>query len=355
MPTTLTALFAAAIHEARSAEADPTGLQRAATMLVTAAGARRLTFAIDTDQISINEVPLHPDAPGAALVRTALERHATARLILPAGLTARQWCDLAELYASAPGLYPTPEHMRAAVVGLVPGAAFGPGQLGDMGEPDHPHDRVIPGLSSVGDAPPRTSPDLTAQNTDRASLSAALDPLLDRGTHAAERRDWDELADVLQGLHSLERIAEDAVRSIIVRERRRVVPSAVLEDLVRQLPGAGAGSRIGQALSNLGVESAVAIFEVLADGPGPRDRRAYLEVLTVLDGAESVLVENLGSRDVEILRDAADVAGRRRLAVAVRPLASLLRHANEEVRTAAWHALEAIGTPEAMVELNRKR
>ena len=355
MPTTLTALFAAAIHEARSAEADPTGLQRAATMLVTAAGARRLTFAIDGEQISINEVPLHPDAPGATQVRIALERHATARLILPAGLTTRQWRDLAELYASAPGLYPTPEHMRAAVVGLVPGAAFGAGPAGDLGEPDHPHDRVIPGLSSVGDAPPRTSPDLTGQNADRASLSAALDPLLDRGTLAAERRDWDELADVLQGLHSLERIAEDAVRTIIVRERRRVVPSAVLEELVRQLPSAGAGSRIGQALSNLGVESAAAIFEVLADGPSPRDRRTYLEVLTLLDGAEAVLVDNLGSRDVEILRDAADVVGRRRIHTAVLPLAILLRHTNEEVRTAAWHALEAIGTPEAMVELNRKR
>lgn len=355
MPTTLTALFAAAIHEARAAEADPTGLQRAATMLVTAAGARRLTFAIDGDQISINDVPLHPDAPGADLVRVALERHATARLILPAGLTIRQWRDLAELYASAPGLYPTPEHMRAAVLGLVPGAAFGAGTGGDLGEPEPAHERAIPGLSSVGDAAPRTAPDLTTETNERASLSAALDPLLDRGSQAAERRDWDELADVLQGLHSLERIAEPSVRSIIVRERRRVVPSAVLEQLVRQLPAAGAGSRIGQALSNLGRESAEAIFEVLAEGPTRPERRTYLEVLTVLEGAEMVLVEQLDSRDVEILRDAADVVGRRRVVTAVPPLAHLLRHSNEEVRTAAWHALEAIGTPEAMVELNRKR
>jgi hypothetical protein len=355
MPTTLTALFAAAIHEARSAEADPTGLQRAATMLVTAAGARRLTFSIDDHRISINGVPLHLDAPGADLVRIALERHATARLILPAGLTVRQWRDLAELYASAPGLYPTPEHVRAAVLGLVPGAAFGAGELGDPGEPDQPHDRVIPGLSSVGDTPPRTSPDLTSRQTDRASLSAALDPLLDRGTQAAARRDWNELADVLQGLHSLEQIADDSVRSIIVRERRRIVPSFVLEDLVRQLPAAGPGSRIGQALSNLGVESAHAIFEVLADGPSKTERRTYLEVLTMLDGAESVLVDKLAVRDIEILRDAADVVGRRRVTRAVIPLAGLLRHNNEEVRTAAWHALEAIGTPEAMGELSRKR
>ena len=356
MPTTLTALFAAAIHEARSAEADPTGLQRAATMLVTAAGARRLTFAIEGDQIVINEVPLHRDAPGADLVRTALERHATARLILPAGLTIRQWRDLAELYASAPGLYPTPEHMRAAVLGLVPGAAFGAGpSTSDGADEDSGRDRVIPGLSVVGDAPPRTSPDLTSQSNDRASLSAALDPLLDRGTLAAERGDWNELADVLQGLHSLERIAEDSVRAIIVRERRRVVPSAVLEELVRQLPSVGPGSRIGQALANLGAESARAIFEVLADGPTRPERRTYLEVLTLLDGAEPVLIENLGARDSELLRDAADVVGRRRIGRAVLPLASLLRHANEEVRTAAWHALEAIGTPEAMEELNRKR
>jgi hypothetical protein len=224
-----------------------------------------------------------------------------------------------------------------------------------MGEPDPTHERVIPGLSAVGDAPPRTSPDLTSEGGDRASLSAALDPLLDRGSQAADQRDWDELADVLQGLHSLERIAEESVRTIIVRERRRVVPSSVLEDLVRQLPEVGPGSRIGQALSNLGVESAEAIFEVLADGPGRAERRTYLEVLAVLDGAESVLIENLTSRDPEILRDAADVVGRRRVIAAVLPLGNLLRHSNEEARTAAWHALEAIGTPEAMAELNRKR
>lgn len=354
MPTTLTALFAAAIHEARSAEADPTGVQRAATMLVTAAGARRLTFAIEDHKITINDVPLHPDAPGADLVRVALERHATARLILPAGLTVRQWRDLAELYASAPGLYPTPEHMRAAVLGLVPGAAFGAGDPDADVEPDQTHDRVIPGLT-VADAPPRTSPDLTSHAGERASLSTALDPLLDRGTAAVERRDWDELADVLEGLHSLERIAEDSVRAIIMRERRRVVPSSVIEELVRRLPEVGPGSRLGQALSNLGTESAEAIFEVLADGPAARDRRAYLEVLGMLDGIEGVLVERLSSRDPELLRDAADVIGRRRITSAVRPLANLLRHGNEEVRTAAWRALEAIGTPLAMEELNRKR
>lgn len=354
MPTTLTALFAAAIHEARSAEADPTGVQRAATMLVTAAGARRLTLAIEDHQITINDVPLHPDAPGADLVRIALERHATARLILPAGLTARQWRELAELYASAPGLYPTPEHMRAAVLGLIPGAAFGAGDPDAVVEPDQTHDRVIPGLT-VADAPPRTSPDLTSQSAERASLSAALDPLLDRGTAAVERRDWDELADVLQGLHSLERIAEDSVRAIIMRERRRVVPSSVIEELVRQLPEVGPGSRLGQALSNLGTESAEAIFEVLADGPAARDRRAYLEVLSMLDGVEGALVERLSSRDPELLRDAADVIGRRRITSAVKALANLLRHGNEEVRTAAWRALEAIGTPLAMEELSRKR
>lgn len=353
MPSTLTALFAAAIHEARFAETDPTALQRAAAMLVTAAGARRLTFAIEQDEFSINEVPLHPDAPGAAQVRLALARHATARLILPAGLTVRQWRELAELYASAPGLYPTPEHMRAAVLGMVPGAAFGAGPVaGEMAEPNE--ERVIPGLS-MSDATPRTSPDLTALDNDRASLSAALDPLLDRGTQAAARGDWNELADVLQGLHSLERIADQAVRAIVIRERRRVVQSSVLEDLVRQLPAAGAGSRIGQALTNLGAEGALAIFEVLGDGPPRAQRRAYLEVLTEIDGAEKVLVDNLESRDPEILRDAAEVIGRRRLPNAVRPLGKLLRHADEEVRTAAWHALEAIGTADAMTELNRKR
>jgi len=62
---------------------------------------------------------------------------------------------------------------------------------------------------------------------------------------------------------------------------------------------------------------------------------------TPLHGGSVAVARPAGRADV------ADAAGRRALDEAVPALKILLKHHDEEVRTAAWHALEQVGTPEA--------
>lgn len=355
MPTTLTALFATAIHEARNPETDPTGVHRVAAMLVTATGARRLAFVVEGNDFWVNDVPIPPEAPGRGLLRAALAGHATARLLLPAGLTARQWRDLAEVYASSPGLYPTAEHVRAAVIGLVPGATFEspnlPPESGDSHDDDGSRGRVLPGHVPAPDA----APTLAAPDAERATLSTQLRPLLDAGADAAGRGDWNALADALQQMHELAHRSDEATRAIIAQERRRVVPAAVLEQLVQRLPKVGAGSRIAQALTNLGADCGEAILDVLEGDPSRTNHRTYLDILVELEGVDRMLVAALESSRADTLRDVVEVIGRRRMVAAVPKLTPLLRHDSEQVRTAAWHALEGIGTPEAVQAISRKR
>jgi hypothetical protein len=355
MPATLTALLGVAIHGARRAEADPLGLQRAAAMLVTASGARRLAWSLGSGSLTLNDLPLPTDSPGASLVQEAMTIHGAARIELPAGLTAAQWGDLADLLASGPGLYPTPDHLRAAIVGIIPGAGFLPTEEGVI------DDEVVAeagrqggGASSFIEGIDAIDPALVSTATERADLSDLLDPLLDEGSQAVASRDYPRLAKMLLALHEIADRGDDATAAIINSERRRVVPTGTIETMVGLLPRAGGGSPIALALMRLGREGASAIVDVLATDPPRADRRILLEVLAEIEGAAEVLVRTLSSPRAALARDAAEVLGRMSFEGAVPSLVALLKHGNEDVRSAAWHALETIGTPDAITALRSR-
>lgn len=348
MPTTLTALFATALHEARVAAGEPLGIQRAAGLLVTAAGARRIEWRLDGSELTVNGLPIRAEAPGARLVSRALQEHLTRRLALPAGLGASQWVDLASLYAAAPGIYPTADHMRAAILGIVPGATF-----------EHSADRIdadaevveagsAMGLSAFTDMMRGGDPALVSRETDRSALSARIDPLIDAARTASARADWLRVAELLVELDQVAQEGDSATEAIVSRERQRLMPITAIEHLVGELPSAGASSVVMQALVTLGRDGADAIFELLAMEPPRARHRLYLQVLEAIRGGDDAIISALGSEQDTVARDAATVVGRRRMERAVPVLGALLRHHAEEVRTAAWRALEDIGSPEAM-------
>ncbi len=349
MPTTLCALFATAIHEAPVADTDPTGLNRAAALLVTAAGARRVEWRQSGGHLEVNGIPLADDSPGARLIADALTMHGTAVLGLPAGLNVSQWSEVAGILAAARGLYPSTDHVRAAMVGVVPGATV---QASDAGIPDDPELaatlREIPDMSRFAESGRPEERTVSARDTERSEFSGQLDPLLDEGRAAAARYDWGRTAEVLLGLAELAARGDGGTRAIILRERRRIFPESVLQHLAREAAAAGPGSVIARSLDTLGTDGTDAILELLAARPSRAQHRQYLDLLTGMPGAEPSLVQALSSHRDQLVRDAAEVIGRRRVEQAVPVLGSLLRHGNEEIRTAAWRALENIGTAEAM-------
>lgn len=346
MPTTLTALFATALHEARLPDPEPVGIQRAAALLVTAAGARRIEWQVGGD-LTVNDVPIAADAPGAALVAAALRDHLTRRLALPAGLSAAQWVELASLYAAAPGIYPTAEHMRAAITGVVPGASFeaSADRVDDNGTLAAADPTAE--MSTPDTAAPDHEPALVSRETDLSELSGRIHPVLEAAHKAVARADWPRAAELLLELDALTRDSDDATRAIVSRERQRLLPIGAIERLVSELPATGASSVEMRALGTLGPAGAEAVLELLAEEPARARQRLYLDVLVGMRGIDDALIAALGSGNDAVARDAATVVGRRRLERAVPVLGALLKHHHEQVRTAAWRALEDIGTAEA--------
>jgi len=352
MPVPLAALFASAIYLERSAVAEPGEIAKSVKLLYFAAEGESVSFEVRGDDLLINGTPLSLEAPGAASIRHALVDHHTVRLVFPTALTALQWRDVVELFASAPGLYPTVDDLRDALRCTIPDAVVA-GTSGDDAEGDLRQSLFeLPGLRGAGNASEVTR-SIDAHDTALAELSAQLDPLLRVAAKARANADYDALAQVLLQMHELAADKDAEHRAIVARERRRVVPSEVLEAMARRVPRAGASGVVTRVLGLLGNDGAAALLDALAGATGPHERRAYIDALVAARESETIIVEALGNERTELVRDAAEVVGRKRLEKAVPLLAHLLRHSKVDVRTTAWHALELIGTRDAVKALRK--
>jgi hypothetical protein len=348
MPVPLVALMAAAIYESRSQLGDLDSMNRTLSLLASAKGNERLSLEVGDADLLVNGAPLSPAAPGSAMVRQALIDHDTVRLILPANVSLAQLREIIELYASAPGLYASIDDLRDALRSTVPdvvvSGSAGPAAEGDLREALF----ELPGLRATSPNVEKSVRPPDPHNAGLAGLAARLDPMLQAAAEARDSHDYGRLAEILLQVHELEDGKNEELSAMVARERRRVVPPAVLESMARTIPKPGSSVMISRLLGSLGREGAAALFNALVGAPGPHERRAYIDAL--VDGRDCVdsIVEVLGNPVSRVLRDAAEIAGRRRLERTVPELTHLLRHADVEVRTAAWHALELIGTPAAI-------
>lgn len=352
MPVPLTALFAASLYQVRAADGDAAAMDRALSLLARAAGGTPVTFEILNGRFLVNDMPVSIDAPGVTQVMEMMLGHDTAKLCLPANLEPRHWREVSEIFASAAGLFPAPIHLIEALHAAVPGAELvSAGKQGEVvdssagGLSAEPHQLMAPG-EILG------SPDLTSQTNDRAVLTTRLDPLLAEGSEAAARHDYDRLATALIELRALEDELEDAQRSIVVRERRRMVSSDELEVMVRLLAKPGTSPLIARAINSAGRDGIEAIIEVLNAAEGRPERRACIEALAAAPGAEEAILKALTSHRPDLVVACAEVAARRHMEKSVHQLGHLLKHNDANVRTAAYHALERIGTPAAFEALH---
>lgn len=352
MSVPIAALLAAAIYQARSSLSDAEEVDRTVSLLIQATDGAAVSLEVFGDDLRINGTPLSLEAPGTAVIRHALVDHHTVRLALPPVLTARQWRAVVELYASAPGLYASVDDLRDALRFTVPDAVVS-GSSGAAAEGDLRQSLFeLPGLRGVSSSldPARAT---DPHDAALAELTAQLDPLLQAAEHARDRVDYHGLAATLLQMHDLAQDKDSELRAIVVRERRRVVPPDVLDAMARAIPKPAAPAIISRVLGLLGHDGAAALLGALNGAPGPHERRAYIDALVACRDCDETIIEALGNERAELVRDAAEVVGRKRMVQAVPLLAHLLRHAKVDVRTTAWHALEMIGTPEAMRALRK--
>jgi HEAT repeats len=350
VPESLTALVATAIYQARSALVDPEPVTRTVALIARSAGSQATSFETTAEHLIVNGTVLELDAPGAVVVRDALEAHLTRRLILPARMSATCWREVVELFASAGGLYHSIDDLRDALRFSVPDAV-----VSDVSTEEAEGDLrnslfELPGLRASGSGmAPTVVPD--PREAELTELGTRLDPLLRAAERARDSENYEQLAHTLLAILALEDSNRDERRAIVARERRRVISTDVVEGMARQVMKPRAPAVIARVLGLLGHDGAMALMLALGAAANPHERRAVMDALTACRDCDDTIVDALNSPRPEIARDAAEVAGRRQLDTAVPFLTHLLRHAQADVRTASWHALEMIGTREAVKAL----
>lgn len=350
MPVPMAALFASAIYLERSALAEPPEIARTVALLWRAANGETASFEVAGNELIINGTPLSLESPGATVVRHALVDHHTARLVLPPTLTAIQWHGVVELYASAPGLYATVDDLRDALRFTVPEAIVS-GSSGAAAEGDLRGSLFeLPGLRVSG-ATEEVRRNVNPHDAELDDLAQLLDPLLQAAARAREANDLPMLAQTLLQMQELASGRDAEQRAIIARERRRIIPGNVLDAMARLVPKSGAGGAVARALGAIGHDGAAALLDALGGAHSAAERRAYIDALVGCRDADATIIDALGSDHSDTVRDAAEVVGRKRTEQAVPVLSRLLRHARVDVRTTVWHALELIGTRDAVKAL----
>ncbi|MGH7582870.1 MAG: HEAT repeat domain-containing protein [Gemmatimonadales bacterium] len=345
MPVEKMALFATGIYQQGLPQRDPDAEDRTIALLARAAAEAGLRLETAAATLIIDTQPVPLSAPGASLVRQSLEAHHTARLQLPPHLDADQWRAAVAVYAAAPGCYRSADDVRDALRVNVPDAqvsASGGVDEGDL------RDALfeMPGLRAATNAE-GTSQAIAAQNAELQDFERRLDELLRTAEEARDHRAYQQLATALLGMVELAAGRGDEMSAIVARERRRVVSAATLDELARAVARPETPIVVTRALHALGREGAAALLTALTGARGP-ERRAYVDALAGCRDVDGLLLEALSNARRELVRDAALLLGRRQVERAVPQLATLLKQSQVEVRTAAWHALEMIGTREAL-------
>lgn len=348
MSVTIAALFATTLHQVNALSVDPEAMDEAIALLARATNGMPVSFETIDGKLYINDIPLSAHAPGVTHVIKALEDHGTSRLTLPAGLDARHWHEVAEIFASVAALYPTADDIRDALRASVPAAGV-TSHTAAVGVDLREAMFELPGLmTDAGSAVPDPAEGLITRTTDRSALSARLDPILKEAEAATNARNYERLAQLILETVAIGEASDDATRTIIARERRRMASQSVLGVMVRLLPRPDTPPVVAKAIAATGRDGVEAMIDAMSGASSNFERRAYIELLTKSAGAEEAILASLGSARAELVRDAADVAGRRRMDAAVGTLSHHLKHNDERVRTAAWQALERIGTAEAL-------
>ena len=352
MSISLAAMFAATVYEVKASDADPASMDEAVSLLARAVNNRPTSFESITGELFVNDIPLPADAPGVSYLLKVLDDHGVRRLALPAGLEPRRWREIADVLASVPALYPTTDDLRDALRASVPAAVVLSSNR-ESGITDLREELFeIPGLiTDAGAFSSAPAEGLTTRSTDRSELSARLDPILRDAGEAVVAQDLERLATLLLELAGMAEHSNEATRTILARERRRVVPQSIVEAMVRLLPHPDISPMIPKVVMTLGRDGVDALIDALSGALNVIERRAYIEALSASPDADEAVLASLGSAQAELVRDAAEVAGRRRMESAIQPLGHLLKHNDERVRTAAWQALEQIGTNEALAAL----
>jgi hypothetical protein len=194
-----------------------------------------------------------------------------------------------------------------------------------------------------------------AAATDAHSAQHVLDELAFTAEQATREGRTADVADKFTMLLEFEERVEDQnLRPAYVMTVRRLTKPTILRPVARLLVTAPAQAqqteRILQRCAQDGVD---AVVDQYLGATSNRDRQVYRDVLFRLTAARESLVQMLSDPRWYVVRQASEFLGAMGAEEGERPLADLLRHADERVRRAAARALGRIDTPFTLDTLAR--
>jgi hypothetical protein len=172
---------------------------------------------------------------------------------------------------------------------------------------------------------------------------------------ALENGKSDDAVSIMQGIAKREaRTTDPQTKKIIGQSIRRMFTSALLDAIVRQLPGAGDRLPDFAVLLSHGGDPAIEkLADRLAESEQARERRAIFSVLVQLKSGVPLFIHMLGDHRWFVVRNAADLLAQMSAPEAELPLLTALDSADVRARRSVVTALARYTSPRAQGSLRR--
>ncbi len=330
MSASVMALLGVALFEATETTCSPTDRYRTLSLLARATEGSAIALALRGSDLAVNGQRLPIEAPGATIIQALFRRHGIGHLQLPAAIGPTHWEGVVDLLSQPPGSFPTLAELRTALHRFLP-----------LAEPSPLETETA---DTIG-APVTPSP---------APMTIANDPVgaLHRAAETAVRqRDAATLADVLLTWDASLADGDNEQHRELVERRTALLASETLAWLVESATKDDPSGRIAAAIGTLGDLAIDPVLQAMTSATTGRERDVLAALLGPIPHLGQALLSALRGSHPALVVAATEVAGRHRLVDTIPPLAALLRSPDATIRTTAWHALEAIGTREAIQAL----
>jgi HEAT repeat protein len=172
---------------------------------------------------------------------------------------------------------------------------------------------------------------------------------------ALENGKSDEAVSIMQGIaRRAARTTDPQTKKIIGQSIRRMFTSALLDAIVRQLPGAGDRlSDFAVLLSHGGDAAVERLADRLTESEVAKERRAIFNVLVQLKSGVPLFIHMLGDQRWFVVRNAADLLAQMAAPEAELPLLTALDSADVRARRSVVTALARYASPRAQGSVRR--
>ncbi|HEX5819536.1 MAG TPA: HEAT repeat domain-containing protein [Gemmatimonadales bacterium] len=337
-------------------------------------GAGGLDLRVTDGGMTVEGIPVPPEAPGAEQLATHLRGHGIGRLRFPPGLTPASVLSVLRTLAMPAGHFVRLEQLvedidpaTRALVHIAPPAdpesmpeALPSGFISDMDFMSAAKGPAVGAdalrYSQLSYVPAGRLASLLAEVREAPASAAAVEQLNQIVAACDVARRNGELEHVFRAavdVAALEAgIEDEELRRHYHIALRRMLPREALDYVARRTVGPQRTDAI-DVLRHVGAEASESLLHLLVDSDSMEERRAYRSALRTIATVSPLLGRLLGHEEWYVIRNVAELCGDLRAEHTVPQLARHVDHEDERVRRAVAGALAKIASPAAVEPLRQ--